>query len=1000
KDIKIVHNEIYNMPYSDLHLGCGWNYAQTTDVENIIVKYNYIHDCMQYMHDGGLIYTLGATNQDAGAAGKRNEIAYNYLKDVKSDGVYLYHDNGSSYWSTHHNVIHQTDDTKRSWCNTAPDTHDISIHNNFTNVSHETTTTRVTDSLLIDMFNKTNTQYTMSGSGVPTLNGYGVECAKYIIDNAGRKSTVLYDIADVKDTITLDNAVFMNEDILLHEGGSASIDTAMVGGAFNFKLYAGDNSTGSLEIEIDDKYKVVVTKTDVTLYENGTKRTNPVSATGWSKAGYTDFAVIMTETGLNISYGNLTRIRQSATITEGKVKITANGMSALIGALPKHYTLTANDLELYGGDITRTVASNGYFETDTTGWNGTDATLTRDTTVAYSDSIASMKVAETSTSSSATATTTATLKGGKWYRVSAMIKMADGYTAGSATAKFTSSAYSSSLGNILVKKDPNVASDTQTYANFFKNNFFGKEFTLNNGWNKVTDYVMVDSDTTVTLGIVVSGKNTYYVDNFEVVEEAPMLTEYGFENGIGCWMGSASYARVSETANGYTGKALSVTTSKYRYHHALRPVHLEIGKTYKAKAKIYLKSLTSGADKADVLFSVHQYYNYVNHQDQYGYQMLTDVPVGQWTDMEFTFTWKASEQNAPAFIKMKVEELGTWYIDDVELSVISEQKVRTENADFTSRTNGWEYSGISALDFTAGEGVKITPANTSAAVSQEISMLSGMDYYAEAFVKLAENVSDRYTLANILVTNEAGKALMSSADFSRRGKNMRSTKQVITGDKWTKIGGMIRLDADAMTTQAKITAEVQNDDGTVPAYSIKGLKLIPVTDMTTTLANPEITDGKVTYTATGNADTKVRYTYYTYNNGWTKSQAGYVNAGAALPKIGEEKAYALITTTAANGADEITEIAETAEISLLKATKSDNKVSIKAAGNNPQNKQLIIGIYSENGIMLEDCVLADGEYEKKEITLDDASGALEIKAFIWDMALLKPMCDALSVTAE
>ena len=157
---------------------------------------------------------------------------------------------------------------------------------------------------------------------------------------------------------------------------------------------------------------------------------------------------------------------------------------------------------------------------------------------------------------------------------------------------------------------------------------------------------------------------------------------------------------------------------------------------------------------------------------------------------------------------------------------------------------------------------------------------------------------------------------------------MRSKKQVITSDKWTKIGGVIRLNADAVTTLASISAEVANDDGTVPVYSIKGLKLVPVSDMTTTLTNPQITDGKVTYTATGNTGTKVRYSYYSYdgdNLTYTKTNSGYVDMGAALPDIGEGKAYALITTTATNGADEITEIAESTNLSMLAVTRSNGK---------------------------------------------------------------------------
>lgn len=994
KDIKIVHNEIYNLPYSGIHIGYGWNYGETSDVEGIDVKYNYIHDCMTKLHDGGLIYTLGATCLEAGAAGKRNEIAYNYLKDAKNDGAYIYHDNGSTYWNTHHNVINQTDSVSRPWCNTAPDTNNISVHYNYTNITSEATTTRVNDALLLDMFKNTNFTYSMNDSGAPQASGYRLDCAYYVVNNAGCADTVLYDIAAVKDGITLNNAVFLNDDILIYNGGSATIDTAMKGGAFNFKLYAGNNSDGSYELSIDDTYRFVVTKTDITFYENDRQIAKNGDAPGWSSSGYTDVTVAMTDTGIRYSYGNLPRIVQSYAAAAGKIKIKVNGMSAVIGSLPKHYSVFANDLELYNLDIKKNIAPNGYFESDISGWSGNGVDLSRDTENAYGESLASLKVAEKTSLASAAAETTVSLAGGKWYRVSAMIKP----MSGNPTARFTSSDFSASIGNVVVRKDPNDDTITQTYANLFKDNFFGKEFSLNSGWNLVTDYVMVDTDTDVTLEIAVSGKNTYYVDNFEVVEETPTLTEYGFENGLGCWLGTSANAKLSVTDNGFAGKAMCVETSQYAYNHAVRPIHLKAGKTYKARAKIYIDALNDSSESAEALFSVHQYYNYVNAQDQYGYK-LKDVPVGQWTDMEFTFTWKATDANAPAFIKMKVGKLGRWYVDDVELYEVSEQKVRTENSDFTRRMAGWEYSGINTSDFIAGEGVKLTSAN-GAVLSQEINMLSGMDYYAECYVKLENADEDSYTLADILITDKTGKALAASSDFEKNNSEYRSKKQAITADRWTKIGGIIGFDADSIATAVKVSAEVTADDGTVPQYRIKGLRLVPINDLSTTLGGSAISDGKVTYDANGAAGSKIRYSYYKYDNGWVKSNCGYVNIGETLPEIGEGKAYAIITSTAANGADEITEIAETTEILTLSAIKSDNTVSVKTAVKNPLNKRLIIGIYSQNGEILEDCGFLDTNCGKKEFTLGNAAANIEVKAFVWDTELLKPVCDALSATAK
>ena len=103
KDTEISHNEIYDNPYSGMHLGYGWaTYASNgTATENLNVEGNYIHNVLNNkIYDGGAIYTIGNTSGNG-----YNHIRNNYIKDVKNMYGALYPDEGSQYWEFSSNVM-------------------------------------------------------------------------------------------------------------------------------------------------------------------------------------------------------------------------------------------------------------------------------------------------------------------------------------------------------------------------------------------------------------------------------------------------------------------------------------------------------------------------------------------------------------------------------------------------------------------------------------------------------------------------------------------------------------------------------------------------------------------------------------------------------------------------------------------------------------------------------------------------------------------------------
>jgi len=125
-DMDIVHNEISNTPYSGIHIGWGWDKFATSVSQRTNIQYNYIHDIMSVLRDGGAIYTLGPTS---GSATNKGYITNNYIQNVNNQFGALYADEGSSWFDLSDNAINNSPRYAHIWIKSI---HDISINNNYT----------------------------------------------------------------------------------------------------------------------------------------------------------------------------------------------------------------------------------------------------------------------------------------------------------------------------------------------------------------------------------------------------------------------------------------------------------------------------------------------------------------------------------------------------------------------------------------------------------------------------------------------------------------------------------------------------------------------------------------------------------------------------------------------------------------------------------------------------------------------------------------------------
>ena len=111
--LKILHNTIEGCGYSAMSIGWGWEPVKYTkgefcNVRNAEIAYNYIHNYMDILRDGGAIYVVGGNADHTVNSDRFNCMHDNYAKlDVRRDhSKYGYYcDGATSNWEVRHSVI-------------------------------------------------------------------------------------------------------------------------------------------------------------------------------------------------------------------------------------------------------------------------------------------------------------------------------------------------------------------------------------------------------------------------------------------------------------------------------------------------------------------------------------------------------------------------------------------------------------------------------------------------------------------------------------------------------------------------------------------------------------------------------------------------------------------------------------------------------------------------------------------------------------------------------
>ncbi|HEY4453732.1 MAG TPA: hypothetical protein VGN81_05410, partial [Pseudonocardiaceae bacterium] len=135
KGTTLSHNDVGYSPYSGISMGWGWGWASdctlqakqglstcrhgtTYDGGNQITD-NHVHSVMGVLNDGGPIYTLGGQATASTFTG-------NVVGECANGCNAIYHDEGSSLWNTHDNVVQFSNGL---WLNLwTPSIHDDSIY--------------------------------------------------------------------------------------------------------------------------------------------------------------------------------------------------------------------------------------------------------------------------------------------------------------------------------------------------------------------------------------------------------------------------------------------------------------------------------------------------------------------------------------------------------------------------------------------------------------------------------------------------------------------------------------------------------------------------------------------------------------------------------------------------------------------------------------------------------------------------------------------------------
>lgn len=133
------HNDVLGAANTGISLGWGWDRESSPAAHGNGILANFVNGSNWLLEDGGSIYTLGPQ--------PGSEFAYNFMSDqVKLFGS-IYHDEGSAYWHTHHNVVNNGPEWLHIWTTSI---HDIVVDDCWTNQNYS-----INDGTNITIFNIT-----------------------------------------------------------------------------------------------------------------------------------------------------------------------------------------------------------------------------------------------------------------------------------------------------------------------------------------------------------------------------------------------------------------------------------------------------------------------------------------------------------------------------------------------------------------------------------------------------------------------------------------------------------------------------------------------------------------------------------------------------------------------------------------------------------------------------------------------------------------------------
>ena len=128
-NVKVVHNDIKDVPYTGITLGWGWGANDVSTCVNNEIAYNRIENVMNPQRDGGHIYTLGAM------PGTRIHHNYMIKSDYKAGGIYF--DQGSAYLMADYNVIEDCENWFHgNYFSATGKAHDNTLDNNYTDTEN------------------------------------------------------------------------------------------------------------------------------------------------------------------------------------------------------------------------------------------------------------------------------------------------------------------------------------------------------------------------------------------------------------------------------------------------------------------------------------------------------------------------------------------------------------------------------------------------------------------------------------------------------------------------------------------------------------------------------------------------------------------------------------------------------------------------------------------------------------------------------------------------